>query len=107
MTAPDRGMTGVVIRSGRETFLILSAPTARLDLSRLTAVQRAIVADLVAGRSNATIAQRRRRSPRTIANQVAAIFGRLGVSSRGELIARISVDVIRDQAAVRAGRVKK
>ena len=93
MTGPDRGaITGVVIHAGEETFLILAAPRARLDLSSLTPVQRSIVAGVVAGRSNTELARRRRRSVRTVANHLAAIFRKLGVGSRGELIARISVE---------------
>lgn len=48
------------------------------------------VLDLVlAGHSNAEIAHRRGRSPRTVANQVAEIFRRLGVQSRLELLATL------------------
>jgi len=41
---------------------------------------------LLAGLSNSEIAQRRRRSPRTVAHQVDAIFRRLDVGSRAELL---------------------
>lgn len=101
----DAIMTGVMIRSCREEFVILALPAARLDLSNLTPVQRAIVAGVVAGHSNAALARRRRRSTRTVANHLAAIFRKLGVGSRGELIARISVDNLR--AATRPRRVRR
>jgi DNA-binding NarL/FixJ family response regulator len=41
---------------------------------------------LLAGLSNTEIARRRRRSPRTVAHQVDAIFRRLDVGSRAELV---------------------
>jgi DNA-binding CsgD family transcriptional regulator len=106
MTERDhQDMTGVVIRSHRETFLVLSVPQARLDLSILTPAQRAIVADVVFGCSNAEVARLRRRSIRTVANHLAAIFRKLGVGSRGELVARIAAEEIKharyDPAALR------
>ena len=94
MTGARGGTAGVVIRMGGETFLILSAPP-RLDLSRLTAVQRAIVAGVAAGHSNAELARRRRVSIRTVANHLSAIYRRLDVASRGELVARIAVENLR------------
>ncbi len=61
----------------------LAAPAGLTD-AELT------VARLVAlGRSNAEIARLRARSVRTIANQVAAILRKLGVTSRVEIAARI------------------
>jgi DNA-binding NarL/FixJ family response regulator len=47
-----------------------------------------VLALLERGLSNAEIARSRGRSPRTVANQVAKIFEKLGVSSRSELYAR-------------------
>ena len=41
---------------------------------------------LLEGRSHAEIARARRTSTRTIANQVSAIFRRLNISGRGELM---------------------
>lgn len=46
-----------------------------------------MLVDLLDGQSNAEIAARRGRSARTVANQVAAVLRKLGVSSRIELIA--------------------
>lgn len=69
---------------------VLSAPTrhARLRLE-LTTAERAIVEMIAAGASNRAIARARGTSERTVANQVAAIFTKLGVVSRGELIALV------------------
>jgi DNA-binding NarL/FixJ family response regulator len=42
---------------------------------------------LLQGSSNAAIAQRLCRSARTVEHHVAAVFGKLGVNSRAELLA--------------------
>jgi DNA-binding NarL/FixJ family response regulator len=57
--------------------------------ARLTPSERAVVALAVAGRSNDAIAAERRSSPRTIANQLAAAYEKLGLSGRRELRARL------------------
>jgi DNA-binding CsgD family transcriptional regulator len=49
-----------------------------------------VVRALVEGCSHTEIARGRGTSPRTIANQLATAFRRLGVSSRGELLHRLS-----------------
>lgn len=56
----------------------------------LTLAERQVVAQVLRGRSNAAIARARRTSSRTVANQLAAIYRKLGVSSRWELAARRS-----------------
>jgi DNA-binding CsgD family transcriptional regulator len=71
----------------------------------LTAAEREIVGGVVDGQSNAEIARRRRRSVRTVANQLAAIFRRLGVGSRLELIARCAPDFVRADVRVRGRSV--
>jgi DNA-binding CsgD family transcriptional regulator len=53
----------------------------------LTPAESEVVAHLLKGRSNAEIAALRRASERTVANQVASVFRKLGVSSRLELVA--------------------
>lgn len=66
------------------------APPGRLEASALlTAAERGVLSGVLEGHSHRTIAARRHTSLRTIANQVASIFRKLGVHSRRELIARI------------------
>lgn len=65
---------------------VVSARRARPLQSGLTEAERDIVAGIARGESNRTIAARRGTSIRTVANQVAAIFQKLGVMSRGELL---------------------
>lgn len=69
---------------------VISAPTRHPRLrDQLTDAERAIVARIAAGDSNRAIAAARGTSSRTVANQIAAIFAKLGVASRAELIARL------------------
>lgn len=54
---------------------------------RLSSAEQAVVAAIFAGKSNADIAKERGTSVRTVANQVASIFRKLGVKSRAQLVA--------------------
>jgi len=56
--------------------------------SALSTSERAVAALVLRGASNAQIASTRATSSRTIANQVASIYRKLGVRSRGEFAAR-------------------
>jgi DNA-binding NarL/FixJ family response regulator len=77
----------VLLRPNGE-FLVLSIPLPRPpEAARLTPAERQVLDLLLRGRSNAAIAGRLGRATRTVANQVAAIFQKLGVNSRGELAA--------------------
>lgn len=51
---------------------------------------RQIAGLVMTGRSNAEIAKLRGTSPRTVANQVAALFETLGVGSRAQLVRRLA-----------------
>lgn len=67
--------------------LDVSPRTAKLGLGVLTPSELAVARLAAAGRSNAQIATARRASPRTIANQMAAILRKLQLRSRIELAA--------------------
>jgi len=58
-------------------------------LALLSAGQREVASLVLAGRSTREIAALRSRSERTVANQLAAIYRKVGVSSRAELAARL------------------
>lgn len=74
---------------GGEPFVVLSLPTGAPEtFDDLSAAERYVASDAAVGLSNAAIARKRGRSPRTIANQLASIYRKLGVSSRAELAAR-------------------
>jgi DNA-binding NarL/FixJ family response regulator len=56
----------------------------------LSRSENAVATLLLTGASNAQIAAARAKSARTVANQIASIFRKLGVRSRGELAARFA-----------------
>ncbi|MBI5489161.1 MAG: helix-turn-helix transcriptional regulator [Deltaproteobacteria bacterium] len=53
----------------------------------LTAMERVVAGAVVAGRSNREIAEARGTSVHTVANQLAAVYRKLGIGSRAELVA--------------------
>lgn len=73
-----------------ETLAVLSVPMGTtLDLSSLTPSERDVALRASSGESNREIARGRGTSERTVANQLASIFEKLGVGSRAELAARL------------------
>lgn len=73
-----------------DRLLVGTFPAARSELlARLTGAERSVLAALLAGSTNADIARRRQCSERTVANQVQAIYRKLGVRSRAELAVRV------------------
>lgn len=75
------------------SFRVVSIDEAAL--APLSEAERAVVGLAVVGLSNKDIASRRGSSPRTVANQLASAYRRLGVGSRAELIARLVEDTPR------------
>jgi DNA-binding CsgD family transcriptional regulator len=76
-------------RVGNEQFALLSLPELLHEqCARLTPSEREVVAAVLRGVSNAALARARGVSLRTIANQLASAFSKLGVRSRSELAAR-------------------
>jgi DNA-binding NarL/FixJ family response regulator len=75
------------IVAGKE-MAVLSYPLSPADLPKsLTEAEREVALAIFEGRSNAEIAAQRGTSPRTVANQVASLFAKLGLRSRSELAA--------------------
>jgi DNA-binding NarL/FixJ family response regulator len=73
-----------------EDLLVGAYPLINEDrVEGLTEAERAVLAHLIAGSTNSDIAQKRQTSEHTVANQVQAIFRKLGVMSRSELAARL------------------
>jgi DNA-binding CsgD family transcriptional regulator len=71
---------------GREQFVVMSYPVATPDgAAELTQAERIVLRQMLEGMSNAQIAADRGRALRTVINQVASIFAKLGVHSRAEL----------------------
>jgi DNA-binding CsgD family transcriptional regulator len=72
---------------GGEEVAVLSVPLPPPALPHsLSAAERAVALALLDGLTNAEIAVVRRTSVRTVANQVASLFQKLGVRSRSEAV---------------------
>ena len=55
-------------------------------LCRLTPAEQEVARAVLRGETNLQIAIGRGRSPRTVANQLAGLFRKLGIGSRSELV---------------------
>lgn len=76
-----------------EQLLIGTYPLMHTDhVATLTDAERAVLAALLAGSTNRDIAQRRNCSEHTVANQVQAIFRKVGARSRSELPVRLQCE---------------
>jgi DNA-binding CsgD family transcriptional regulator len=75
------------IAPGKVLFVLPLA--SEFDDADLSAAERDVAALILRGRDNASIANLRGTSVRTVANQVASIFNKLGVRSRAELAALV------------------
>jgi len=81
-----RGLRAKEVTLGEGRYLLVSFPRQNAAPS-LTAAEEAVALAILTGRSNSDIARSRGTSPRTVANQVASLFRKLGVRSRTELAA--------------------
>ena len=80
-----RGVDRFDVVVGEERLVVTSVPIRARALDPLSDAERDVALDAVAGMSNAAIAKKRKRAVRTVANQLAAIYRKLGVGSRAEL----------------------
>ena len=88
---PPPGLDVERVDIGGETVLVFTWPTAEAhDVPDLTVAERAVLHAITEGQSNAAIARSRRTSLRTVANQVASLFRKLGVRSRHQLVAKLA-----------------
>ena len=77
-----------------DTLLVGAYPLMnKSHIAKLTDAERAVLGHLVAGSTNADIAQRGNTSDRTVANHIQSIFRKLGVCSRSELAVRLQQPV--------------
>lgn len=84
--SPPPGIETYVMPFGDEELLVVRLPLAVPSVPKVLSTAESEVAALaVAGLSNAEIAKRRGTSTRTVANQMAAIFKKVGAGSRAEL----------------------
>jgi DNA-binding NarL/FixJ family response regulator len=77
------------LQIGASRYTLLSFHRSSNIPDELTPAERQVALAVLAGLSNADIARMRGSSPRTVANQLAALFRKLGVHSRAELAARV------------------
>jgi DNA-binding CsgD family transcriptional regulator len=77
-------------RCDGELYGYLVVGSTEAPIAELTPAERDVVELVASGCANREIAKRRGSSVHTVANQLSAIYGKLGVSSRHELIARLS-----------------
>lgn len=91
--AAERGSTMEELGSERQGegeggYVIVALPVAAGQWQReLTDAERDIAARILRGESNRDIAERRGTSVRTVANQIAGLYHKLGIASRAELAA--------------------
>jgi DNA-binding CsgD family transcriptional regulator len=86
---PPPGLTAEHVNVRGQSQIVLSFPIVAPDApAGLTAAERAVAVLVLEGRTDAEIAAIRGVSKRTVGNQVASIFRKLGVGSRVELAAR-------------------
>jgi DNA-binding CsgD family transcriptional regulator len=86
---PPRGLDGVRFEAVAGEMAVLSFPIDAREgaLVSLTNAEHEVVLAVERGESNAEIARARGTSTRTVANQLASVFKKLGVASRAELVA--------------------
>jgi DNA-binding NarL/FixJ family response regulator len=92
---PDLAAPPALLRSDRfivagQEYLVLSWPIVAHPSDGLTDAERLVLSEILAGRSNRSIAERRNVSVHTVANQVASILRKLCARSRFELMGRFS-----------------
>lgn len=76
-----------------QEHIVLSFPLSSPKVPpSLTKAEAAVAVLVLEGRSDAEIAAVRGVSKRTVANQIAAVFRKLDVRSRVELVARLQED---------------
>jgi DNA-binding CsgD family transcriptional regulator len=84
------------MRLGEESYMVLSFPLGAPILpENLSPAEREILAAVLEGATYAEIARVRGTSARTVSNQVAALFAKLGVRSRVELAAWLAAGGVR------------
>lgn len=81
------------VELGGVTMLLIDLPAPSLEgdaFADLTEAERDVARLVAKGMSNAAIAEARGTHVRTVANQLASLFRKLGVASRAELRAALA-----------------
>jgi len=89
--SPPPGFRSATLEEEGRTFLVMSYELPDWDLpDTLTASEREVLRAVLNGATQAQVAEAREVATATVANQLASIFRKLGVSSRIEIAARLS-----------------
>ena len=89
---PPAGLRASTVVLDDDEYLVLTVPIPVWEMPDcLTDAERAVATSVLGGSTNEQIARERRTSTHTVANQIARIFAKLGVSSRIELAHRLAV----------------
>lgn len=84
-----RGLEATTLSAAEDEYVLIGFSIAPVEVpAGLSAAERDVVRRVLEGRSNAEIAEARRSSTNTVANQLHSIYGKLGVSGRLELAQR-------------------
>jgi DNA-binding NarL/FixJ family response regulator len=82
---------GLRVQELGDDLVVLSyAQSGPVAAESLTEAEREVVQGVLEGKSNRAIAAERGRSARTVVNQLASAFRKLGVGSRAELAHRLA-----------------
>jgi len=88
-SSPTLGRLSRVELNG-QAYWVVSVARPDLDFPvPLSDAEAAVLRELIAGRSHAQISRLRATSRRTVANQLATVFRKLGVSGRGAVVHRL------------------
>lgn len=88
---PPADMSARTVVLDDDEYLILTLPIPNWDIPEfLTEAERAVTMAVLRGFTNEQIAQERKTSLHTVANQIASIFAKLAVASRIELAHRLA-----------------
>lgn len=89
---PPSNLTAYRLTVGEEELVVFIWESQHPAAKALSDAERIVLQLVVAGKSNAAIAQARGTSVRTVANQVASLLRKLGARSRYDLIGRVSAE---------------
>jgi DNA-binding NarL/FixJ family response regulator len=88
--AMPKSLRGAHFRIGEDEMAVLSFPLPSVVFpENLTKAEQEVAAAVISGKTNAEIASARRTSTRTVANQVASLFSKLGARSRNQIAAAV------------------
>jgi DNA-binding CsgD family transcriptional regulator len=87
------------VKADQDRYWLVSVRRPDLEFPvELSQAEAAVVRQLVAGRTHAEISQQRTTSTRTVANQLAAAFRKLGVSGRAAILHQLIAHSLKAQS---------